>query len=462
MTAKTGRVVLACLVPHPPVMVPEVGGVEAKGVRSTAQALQQVGARLARLAPEVLVFITPHGPLARDVVFVAGGRELTGDLGAFGAPQVSFRLANDLELASAIRDRSREAGLGVQITDRWSGWPGTGPGLDHGITAPLYYLGKGWSSFRLVALTYALWPRPQLYRLGMVIQEAVEATGRRAAVVASGDLSHRLLPGAPAGYDPRGEEFDRRLRELLERGARLEIVNLPEDLAERAGECGWRSLVVGLGTLEGYKVRTEVLSYEGPFGVGYLVACLEPEEEDPAGRLWELLSGRGDESWPVRLARQSLEAYVREGRQLPPPRSVPPEFDRAAGAFVSLKKHGQLRGCIGTIRPTRPRLAEEIIANAISAGTRDPRFEPVRPEELPELTYSVDVLTEPEPVRSPVELDPKRYGVIVRRGWRTGVLLPDLEGVDTVEEQLRIAKLKAGIAPEEDCEIERFEVKRYY
>jgi AmmeMemoRadiSam system protein A len=444
-------------------MVPEVGGKDARGVEKTVRAMEQVAGRLAVLGPEVLLFITPHGPLARDTVYVAAERELVGDLAAFGAPEVGFRYGNDLELATAIRDRARAVGLAVEMNRRWTGWPGLGAGLDHGVTAPLYYLRRGPASFRLVVLTYALWPRPQLYRLGAVIREAVQASGRRVAVVASGDLSHRLLPGAPAGYDPEGKEFDRRLRELLERGQLYEIITLSEEWAERAGECGWRSLVVALGALDGVRVRTEVLSYEGPFGVGYLVALMEPGEEDPERCLLGRLSVSAEEgSWPVRLARQSLEAYVREGRLIKLPHPLPAELARPAAAFVSLKKHGQLRGCIGTIRPTRPSLAEEIIVNAISAGTRDPRFEPVRPDELSELTYSVDVLGKPEPVKGLEELDPKRFGVIVRKDWRTGVLLPDLEGVDTVEEQLRIAKLKAGIGPEEDCIVERFEVKRYY
>lgn len=163
----------------------------------------------------------------------------------------------------------------------------------------------------------------------------------------------------------------------------------------------------------------------------------------------------------VELARRAIEAYVSEGRVIAPPRDLPEELlARRAGAFVSLKKRGELRGCIGTFLPTEPTLAEEIIQNAIRAATEDPRFPPVRPGELPELSVSVDVLSPPEPT-TVEELDPKRYGVIVESGWRRGLLLPDLPGVDTVEEQLRIAKLKAGIAPDEPCRVLRFTVERH-
>jgi AmmeMemoRadiSam system protein A len=161
------------------------------------------------------------------------------------------------------------------------------------------------------------------------------------------------------------------------------------------------------------------------------------------------------------LARQSIEAYVREGKTIDLPKPLPPELSEKAGVFVCVKKHGELRGCIGTYLPACDSIGTEIIMNAISAASRDPRFSPVREEELEDLTYSVDVLSCPERVDDISLLDPKKYGIIVMSGYRRGLLLPDLEGVDTVEEQLRIAKMKAGISPEEVVEIYRFEVKRY-
>lgn len=163
----------------------------------------------------------------------------------------------------------------------------------------------------------------------------------------------------------------------------------------------------------------------------------------------------------VRLAKEAVEKYVLEEKTIQPPHELTPEMKEKAGVFVSIKKKGQLRGCIGTYLPTGENVASEIIQNALSAATRDPRFLPVEPSELDELEYSVDVLSEPERVSSIEQLDPKRYGIIVMSGNRRGLLLPDLEGVNTVEEQIRIASMKAGISPEEEIEIYRFEVKRY-
>ncbi len=166
----------------------------------------------------------------------------------------------------------------------------------------------------------------------------------------------------------------------------------------------------------------------------------------------------------VSLARAAIEKWLRERKVLDPgpPDKLPEELRGRAGAFVSLKKGGELRGCIGTFQPTRDNLAEEIVSNAISAATRDPRFPPVSPDELPELEISVDVLSDPEPVEDVSELDPRRYGVIVQSGGRLGLLLPDLEGVDTVEQQLDIARRKAGIGAHEPIHIYRFTVQRHH
>ncbi len=163
----------------------------------------------------------------------------------------------------------------------------------------------------------------------------------------------------------------------------------------------------------------------------------------------------------VRLAKDAVEKYITKGETISPPAELTQEMSNLSGVFICIKKKGELRGCIGTYSPTTPNVATEIIQNAISAATQDPRFFPVAPSELKELEYSVDVLSPPEKVDGPETLDPKRYGVIVRKGNRSGLLLPDLEGVNTVNEQIRIAALKAGIYPDEDIELYRFEVKRY-
>jgi AmmeMemoRadiSam system protein A len=248
-------------------------------------------------------------------------------------------------------------------------------------------------------------------------------------------------------------------------------LKMAKELIEPTNEDGDKNPV----TFENGKVKLpesfgplyKQLQSEGPFGVGYLTAGIKPGA--PRESLLQRLQAeqrqeqdklRQQESPPVKWARMVIENHVRKK-----PRPVlPVELEHLrkerAGVFVSLKKHGQLRGCIGTISPAYGNLAEEITNNAVSSASEDPRFLPVEIHELDDLVYSVDILGKPEPATRE-QLDPKRYGVIVSLGGRRGLLLPDLEGVDTVEEQLRIACQKAGIRPDENYVIERFEVIRY-
>jgi AmmeMemoRadiSam system protein A len=162
----------------------------------------------------------------------------------------------------------------------------------------------------------------------------------------------------------------------------------------------------------------------------------------------------------VKLAKDAVESYIRAGK-MPKTEELTPEMRERAGVFVSIHKYGQLRGCIGTFEPTKDDVAQEIIANAISASTGDPRFPPVTVSELDDLEYSVDILTRPEPVTDISQLDPKEHGVIVESGWRRGLLLPDLEGVDSADEQIAICRLKAGISPAEPVRLYRFQVRRF-
>ncbi|MBR6187336.1 MAG: AmmeMemoRadiSam system protein A, partial [Clostridia bacterium] len=235
--------------------------------------------------------------------------------------------------------------------------------------------------------------------------------------------------------------------------------------------CGHRSFVMMSGALDGQAVEAERLSHEDVTGVGYGICSFRPTRPDPSRRFLDirqaeqekLVSEKRAQADPfVRLAWQSVESYVRYRRIMEVPEGLPSELtDRRAGAFVSIHKQGRLRGCIGTISPTRSSLAEEIICNAVSAAARDPRFDPIRPDELKLLEINVDVLGEPEDIASEAELDVKHYGVIVSRDHRRGLLLPDLEGVDTVEKQIAIARQKAGIGPKEPVKLQRFEVVRH-
>ena len=367
-----------------------------------------------------------------------------------------------------------------------AGAPASMADIDHGTFVPLHFLEEAidLDSVTVVRMGLSGLSEADHRFLGRAIAEAARSLNRRCVLVASGDMSHKLKEDGPYGFAPEGPEFDRIVTELFAHGNLEGLFSPDAALCDGAAECGLRSFQIMAGALEatGEPFASELLSYEGPFGVGYAVAAFEIEdapestEEEEAAEIVreedrEIGGARGGSpAWPphpgddpiVALARASVESIVAQGTVLPLPTDAPEELTgRRAGAFVSLHKHGQLRGCIGTIAPVRKSLAEEVIRNGVAAATEDPRFAPVRPEELPFLEYSVDVLGESEPVDNLEELDPARYGVIVTRGHRRGLLLPDLEGVDTVFDQIAIAKQKAGIRPDEQVHLERFEVVRH-
>lgn len=474
------ELVYTALVPHPPILVPAVGGAEAARVRATHGAMEQVAADLAQLNPETVVIISPHGPVFRDAIAVHMLDAIKGDLGAFRAPQVTFDLPIDRDLGALVVEAARRHELPVApVTGEWAReW--RAERLDHGTMVPLYFVLQGGWRGKLLPVAMGMLPPVQLYTFGQALQEAIDRSGRRIAVLASGDLSHRLTPDAPAGYNPEAHQFDREVVEALGRGDLGHLFRLDHDLCEKAGECGLRPLMMLAGTLDGVQIRPQVLSYEGPFGVGYAVVPMVPGVPDPGRHLMETLEKgrreraerrRSESHQLVQLARAALEHYVKTGMELDfsagaphegtAPWRLPPDLPESAGVFVSLKLDGELRGCMGTTAPTEPTLALEVVRNAIMAGTRDPRFSPVEEAELPYLDYSVDVLHPPVPCTRE-QLDPAKYGVIVEKGRHKGLLLPDLAGVDTVEEQVSIAARKAGLSPHETgLKLNRFRVDRF-
>ncbi|MBR4760632.1 MAG: AmmeMemoRadiSam system protein A, partial [Lachnospiraceae bacterium] len=318
--------------------------------------------------------------------------------------------------------------------------------------------------------------------------------------IASGDLSHKLKDDGPYGFDPAGPEYDDRIMDVMGRGAFEELFSFDEHFLEKCAECGHRSFVMMAGAFDRTDVEIKKYCHQDVTGVGYGICSFMAGGENDGRAFLDAFEAKEQarrdtqhrkEDLYVRLARKSLESYI-TGRQVidwdaekdaltsrlradrsmdengvDPAEEIQESVDALsgtrAGAFVSLHKEGQLRGCIGTIAPTRENLAKEIIENAISAAVHDSRFMPVTEDELDKIEYSVDVLGEAEDIDSEEMLDVKRYGVIVTKGGRRGLLLPNLDGVDTIEEQLSIAKRKAGLkADEKGCSLQRFEVVRHF
>ena len=456
------------MVPHPPLIVPDVGRGQEQQIAATIRGYQKVAEDIALLSPDTIIVSSPHSVMYADYFHISPGKEATGSFVQFRAPQVKFREQYDTELVNTIcalaDERHFPAGT-MGERDRY---------LDHGTMVPLYFIRQKYDGFKLVRIGLSGLALSKHYELGLIIKEAVERTGRRVVYVASGDLSHKLQSYGPYGLSPEGPQYDEQIMHVMGTADFGKLLEFDETFCEKAAECGHRSFVIMAGALDGTAVEAKKLSHEDVTGVGYGICEFFPKEAAGPDESRCFLSSflerkaaeckeqREKEDPYVSLARRSLEQYILTRKEISIPDALPEEMmkDRA-GVFVSIHEHGRLRGCIGTIQPVTECIAREIIRNAISASTQDPRFDPIGPDELQWLQINVDVLGAPEPINGMDELDVKRYGVIVTKGRKRGLLLPDLDGVDTVEQQVSIAKQKAGISPKESVELSRFEVIRH-
>ena len=456
----------AFMVPHPPIIIPDIGKGEEKKIQKTINAYHAVAREIGSLKPDTIVLMSPHQILYSDYFHISPGKSASGDLSQFRAPHVQMEVQYDTEFVEQICKLA-------DVADFPAGTEGErDKRLDHGTMVPLYFVNQYLKDYRLVRIGLSGLPLKMHYQLGQYIQEADKILDRTTVLIASGDLSHRLKEDGPYGYQKEGPEYDSRIMDVMGKAAFGELFAFPEDLCEKAGECGHRSFTIMAGALDKRKVEAQALSYEGVFGVGYGICsytiCGSDAERNFKEQFEEkerakIAKQREQEDAYVQLARKTIENYVRTGEIIAVPDGLPSEmYSQSAGVFVSVKENGSLRGCIGTIHAVRTCVAEEIIENAISAASRDPRFLPIRQEELDELMISVDVLGDTEAIDTPDQLDVKRYGVIVTNGYKRGLLLPNLDGVDTIEEQIAIAKRKAGISEKEDITLERFEVIRHY
>ncbi|MFC1992594.1 AmmeMemoRadiSam system protein B [Chloroflexota bacterium] len=314
--------------------------------------------------------------------------------------------------------------------------------FEHSIEVQLPFLQYFKRDIKIVPIVFARSSGAVYKQIGKDIAKAIKDSNKKVVIIASSDMTH---------YEPQ-ESARSKDTQAIEA-----ILALDEDeLLKRVDELNI--------SMCGYAPTVSLISAARELGATDAELVRYQTSGDTTGDYTAVVGYAGilikGTSPLIRLARTAVETYVRDGK-VPHPEKLTPEMKQKAGVFVSIHKSGGLRGCIGTFEPTQNNVAVETIANAISSATRDPRFPSIAPDELADLTYSVDVLTSPEPVEDKDQLDHRKYGVIVESGWRRGLLLPDLEGVDSVDQQIDICRLKAGIAPDEPVKLYRFEVKRY-
>lgn len=462
-------IIASVVVPHPPIILPEVGRGEESKIAATTKSYKEIARRVVELQPETIIITSPHSILYADYFHISPGETASGNMSQFRAPQVNLTINYDTEFVKELSDAAMNRNVPAGTLGERSAT------LDHGTMLPLRFLeqaGLDLDKVKFLRIGLSGLSAAVHYKFGQIINDVTEKLNRRVVFVASGDLSHKLKSDGPYGFVKEGPQFDTEVMEILGKGDFLSLLTMDSTMCNRAAECGLRSFWIMAGALDRKAVRSEFLSYEGTFGVGYGVVWFDVNGADDSRNFDVQLvdfkhkaavKRRKTEDVYVTLARHSVETYVKTHKPAQMPKNLPAEMtDNQSGVFVSLHKDGQLRGCIGTFMPTTNSIAQEILQNGISACSRDPRFSPVTVDELDDLVYSVDVLTEPERVFDIKVMDAKKYGVIVENGGRRGLLLPDLEGIDTVEEQIAIAKKKANINADEKVNLWRFEVIRHH
>lgn len=445
----TGSIRFAALMPHAPILVPAVAGPRAGASRTTA-AMRDVAERLGGHSIDTVVLISPHSPRRRNAFGLWGGSVLAGSLGQFGAPDASIELPNDLEFVPALSKAAAKRGVAL-----WSIQPGL---LDHGAVVPLWFLTEGGWNGRTVILSLNHPGDGGLDDLGAALREAAERCGRRVAVIASGDMSHRLTRDAPGGHHPRAAQFDRALIDGLKTASYQSFREFDETLQQDAGEDALDSTRIALAAADWKADGHEVLSYEGPFGVGYGVAVLFQRPHDAPSEVTATTEGH---CLPA-VARRSVYAALTGqavGRDTP----LSDYLSRPGAVFVTMRTlEGRLRGCVGSLAPSRPNIVQETWHYARIAAFHDPRFAPVALDELDRLRFEVSVLHTFQSVQSIADLNPRRFGVIVSvPDGRRGLLLPAIPEIQTVDDQLRHVRAKAGIAVHEPVEMQRFEVDKF-
>ncbi|MCQ2798589.1 MAG: AmmeMemoRadiSam system protein A [Bacilli bacterium] len=458
-------ILAAFITPHPVTSIPEIGKGEEDIIYKTVASLERVGKRIAQLEPDTIVLISAHAESYSDYFQISDGDVAIGSLARFGGANITFRNYYDRRFVKALCEMCEEEGFPAGIDSEVHHY------LDHGTMIPLYFINQQYRAYNLVRLGISGTSLHSHYRLGELIKKVSNKLGRKTVVVASGDLSHCLTHDAPYGFNEMGVKYDTRMIKSLETANFMDLFGFGEDLIDISKQCIHRAACIMAGILDRQSIETKIYSYEKPQGVGLCVAEFVTGGMDASRAFGDIYRSRQlmevdrvkqNEDEYVKLARQAIENYVKTSTKLRIPSNIPSEMlGESKGVFVTIRQNGALRGCLGSTKPIAKNLAQEIITNAMKAATEDPRFDELNEEDLPYIFISVDVIYDLIEVKSVTDLDPKIYGVVVEQGKRHATLLPGLASVTTSEEQLALAKRKAGIPQNEKCRLYRFSVQHH-
>lgn len=472
------KLIKSYVLPHAPVLIPEVEDNDRSYCAETCNSMKNIAKEIVSLMPKRIVIVSPHGALFSDAISVNYSRKIKGNLEQYGTEKVNIVADNDIPFIDKLSILSAKKGITLAKMDNsLTEVFGLEDSLDYGATVPLYFIQKEYfnkslsleKDTEIVCLTYGLLGVDELYSFGISLRECIESSGKETIFIASADLSHCLSQFGPYSFSYYGEIYDQMVLESLKKSDPFSFLTCSDKKREKAQTCSFQSIAILFGLYDKKIFKSKILSYEFPFGVGYLVASLNemdgisPSVENKLKKwlISKKINIKKLENDYIRLARDTVEFFVKNKKR--------PFFDRnkynipfkSAACFVTLKNESGLRGCIGSAYPLRQDLFQEIIENAISVCDKDDRFEEVDESELSELFISVDVISEPQKVGGILDLNPKKFGIVVETKEKQGVLLPEIEGIRTPSDQLRLALKKAGIDEYEEYTIKRFTVERH-
>ena len=456
------------IMPHPPLAIPEIGKGKEQEIESTIDAMKKIAKEIKEIAPKTIALISPHGNVFSDGLCINIEDKLAGSFEEFDKPNIQFNIKGDMQKALVLCSGLRASGINCLALDEFTAKKyEITTELDHGAMVPLYYILKEYTDFKLIHINAGFLTKVEMYQAGKILSEIL---GDDNIIIASGDLSHRLSKESKEDYDVMGEAYDKYITSAIENNELIKILSADDTVKERAGQCAHKPMEMLLGAVDGCGTRSRLYSYEAPFGVGYMVAGIERIDASKENLIDQYLQIKKsaeeerklNENEYVKLAKNTIEHYVKNKEMMDIPEDLSEElYIHQGGVFVSIKRDGNLRGCIGTVAPTQKSIAEEIMNNAVEAASKDSRFTELQEEELDEIEISVDVLSPLEDVADKSQLDIKKYGVVVTKGYKRGLLLPDIEGVKSVDHQIDIALEKAGIKADEGYTLQRFTVERH-
>lgn len=443
--------------PHSPSLIPEVSG--DKEFAPLIAEYRKMGEAIASLSPDTVIVLTPHRDAYSDYFQLADGEVGFGSFAHYGAKNITFRSLYDKEMAKTI----------VQLADAASfpmGLKGTQETyMDHGVMVPLYFLNLYHRDYRLVTVAMSGLSLADHYRAGLLIRKATDILGRRAVVIASGDLAHTLANDSLFGFREEGAKYDEIIKRILRSGNFGEALSIDRDILARAEECAHRPLAMLSGTLDRKAVEPLQLFYAEAGGTGYAMQGFRVIDDDNSRAFLELYrqkealrihDKRMNEDAIASFAREAIELYVKRKRKALVPGEL--SLKPSQPLFISLFKDGSLRGCLGTRKPRLANLGDELLEISIAAASKDPRYKPIDEGELDYLDIRVELLG-PMEKTTKAGLDPKKYGIRVSLGGRSALVLPNQVGIKTGPEQYAIAVRKAQIDQEEEPRIYRFETE---